>query len=29
MLTKTRTKLNKNNKLTLTRSTLIGWHVDI
>jgi len=38
MLTKIGTKLNKNNKyrnqieyrtLTLTRGTLLGWHVDI
>jgi len=38
MLTKIWTKLNKNNKyrnqieyrtLTLTRGTLLGWHVDI
>jgi len=38
MLIKTGTKLNKNNKyrdqieyktLTLTRDTLLGWHVDI
>jgi len=38
MLTKTRTKLNKNNKygnqieykiLTLARATLLGWYVNI